>query len=74
MKKFEDFLKENDKDSVEKNIRAKAKESGIPYKELKDVFDQGMRAWQASGKGKGSPYSWGYGRVNAYIKGDPDVR
>jgi len=74
MKTFEDFMNESNKldDAIEAGLKKKAKESGKSLAKLRQVFEKGAAAWEASAGGKSTPEAWGYGRVNAYIKGELD--
>jgi len=43
-------------------------ETGIPYEDLKDVYDIGVGAYASSGSRTGmSAEQWGYGRVYAFV-------
>lgn len=43
-------------------------ESGVPYEDLKDVYDIGIGAYASSGSRTGmSAEQWGYGRVYSFI-------
>jgi hypothetical protein len=58
----------------EKAIQNKAKESGIPYGILKEVYSRGMAAWQSGHRPGVSPQQWSLGRINSFITGSGGAR
>lgn len=62
-KSFESFLVEN------KAVRKKAKETGISYSILKQVYDRGVAAWKTGHRPGTTPQQWGLARVNSFATG-----
>ena len=64
--------------AVNKSLRKKAKESGIPYSTLKKVFERGEAAWLTGSRPGVGMTQWAMARVNSFIKGsrkhDRDLR
>jgi len=59
-------------DIVEARIEAlekKAKQSGIPYGILKQVYDRGMAAWKGGHRPGATSHQWAFARVNSFIVG-----
>jgi hypothetical protein len=59
-------------DIVEARIEAlekKAKQSGIPYGILKQVYDRGMAAWKSGHRPGATSHQWAFARVNSFIVG-----
>ena len=57
---------------VEKTLRSKAIESGVPYYVLMSVFKRGIGAFKTNpaspaAKGVTSKDQWAYGRVRAFL-------
>lgn len=50
-------------------LAKKAKESGIPYGILKQVYDRGMAAWKGGHRPGATSHAWAYARVNSFIVG-----
>lgn len=50
-------------------LEKKAKESGIPYGILKQVYDRGMAAWKGGHRPGATSHAWAYARVNSFIVG-----
>lgn len=50
-------------------LEKKAKESGIPYSILKQVYDRGMAAWKGGHRPGATSHAWAYARVNSFIVG-----
>lgn len=50
-------------------VGVKAKESGISYSILKQVYDRGMAAWKKTHRPGTTPHQWAIARVNSFIKG-----
>jgi len=53
----------------EKAIKKKAKETGISYSILKDVFDRGVAAWKTGHRPGTTPVQWGLARINSFATG-----
>ena len=54
--------------SAPKGLKRIALETGLPLRDLKDVYDAGVGAYASSGSRPGmSAEQWGYGRVYAFI-------
>jgi len=56
-------------ESSTKALKNKAKETGIAYGILKDVYDRGMAAWKTGHRPGVSPNQWAMGRVNSFATG-----
>lgn len=56
-------------ENSEKALEVKAKETGISYDILKQVFDRGMAAWKTGHRPGATQHQWGYARVNSFIMG-----
>lgn len=52
--------------AAEKNLKAKAKKSGIPYGILKQVYNRGMAAWKTGHRPGASQQAWAHARVNSF--------
>ena len=52
-----------------KALEKKAKQSGISYGILKQVFDRGMAAWKGGHRPGVPPHAWAHARVNSFIVG-----
>ena len=50
-----------------KDLRAKAKVTGIPYKVIKEVYDKGLAAWKTGHRPGATGQQWGYARVHSFI-------
>lgn len=50
-------------------LKNKAKESGISYDILKQVYDRGMAAWKTGHRPGAGPHQWAFARVNSFIVG-----
>jgi len=55
-------------------LKEKAKESGISYGILKQVFERGMAAWRSGHRPGVAPQQWAMGRVNSFITGAGKAR
>jgi hypothetical protein len=68
MKKYKSLLL----DIQEARITAlekKAKQSGISYGILKQVYDRGMAAWKGGHRPGATSHQWAFARVNSFIVG-----
>jgi hypothetical protein len=54
--------------AAEKNLRAKAKKSGIPYGILKQVYNRGMAAWKTGHRPGAGQQQWAHARVNSFTR------
>jgi hypothetical protein len=52
-----------------KGVRKKAKETGIPYSILNQVFKRGKAAWKTGHRPGTTPDQWGYARINSFATG-----
>jgi hypothetical protein len=52
-----------------KGVRNKAKETGIPYSILNQVFKRGKAAWKTGHRPGTTPDQWGYARINSFATG-----
>ena len=50
-------------------LEKKAKQSGIPYGILKQVYDRGMAAWKGGHRPGATSHQWAFARVNSFIVG-----
>lgn len=51
------------------SLEKKAKQSGIPYGILKQVYDRGMAAWKGGHRPGATSHQWAFARVNSFIVG-----
>ena len=52
-----------------KAVRNKAKETGISYSILKQVYDRGVAAWKTGHRPGTTPQQWGLARINSFATG-----
>lgn len=52
-----------------KAVQNKAKETGVPYKILKQVYDRGIAAWRTGHRPGTTPHQWGLARINSFVTG-----
>jgi hypothetical protein len=52
-----------------KGLEKKAKETGISYSILKQVYDRGMAAWRTGHRPGASQHQWAFARVNSFCTG-----
>lgn len=50
-------------------VKNKAKETGIPYEILKQVYDRGIAAWRTSHRPGTTPHQWALARINSFATG-----
>lgn len=62
------------KSPLEKALRTKSEESGIPYRILKQVHNRGKAAWNTGHRPGCSQNQWAMGRVNSFITGVGSAR
>jgi hypothetical protein len=52
-----------------KAVETKAKETGISYDILKQVYDRGMAAWKTGHRPGAGPHQWALARINSFVTG-----
>jgi hypothetical protein len=69
--KEETVSEESAREITEKidGLEKKAKETGISYSILKDVYDRGMAAWKSGHRPGTTPHQWAFARVNSFVTG-----
>jgi hypothetical protein len=50
-----------------KDLRSKARVTGIPYKIIKEVYNKGLAAWKTGHRPGATAQQWGYARVHSFI-------
>lgn len=55
-------------------LKTKAKESGIPMRLLRQVYNKGMKAWNTGHRPGVAQQQWAMGRVNSFITGSGGAR
>lgn len=69
-KKYEKMFGEaNQLNEKIKAVETKAKETGISYNILKQVYDRGMGAWKQSHRPGTTPQQWALARINSFVTG-----
>lgn len=66
------YKKKFNKEDINENKEAlqnKAKDSGISYSILKQVYNRGMAAWKTGHRPGTTPQQWAMARVNSFITG-----
>ena len=56
-----------DDDKVEKALKKKEEETGVPIKFLRIVMRRGMAAWRTGHRPGAGVHQWGYARVNSFL-------
>ncbi len=56
-----------DNEAVEKGLKTKSKESGVPIGILRAVMRRGMAAWKSGHRPGAGQEQWGYARVNSFL-------
>jgi hypothetical protein len=69
MKSFKDFKNELELQETIKAVKNKAKQSGISYGILKQVYDRGMAAWKGGHRPGATPQQWALARINSFLTG-----
>lgn len=64
-----DFEINESETNVDKALKNKSKDSGIPVSILRKVYSKGMQAWNAGHRPGVTQHQWGMGRVNSFITG-----
>ena len=62
------------KTNVDKALKNKSEDSGIPVSILRKVYSKGMQAWNAGHRPGVAQHQWGMGRVNSFITGSGGAR
>jgi hypothetical protein len=68
MKKYKSLLS-NIQEARIAALEKKAKQSGISYGILKQVYDRGMAAWKGGHRPGANSHQWAFARVNSFIVG-----
>jgi len=69
MKNFKDLKNQLELQESKKALQNKAKQSGISYGILKQVYDRGMAAWKGGHRPGATPQQWALARVNSFLTG-----
>ncbi len=69
MKRFKDLKTELELTESKKALQNKAKQSGVSYGILKQVYDRGMAAWKGGHRPGATPQQWALARVNSFLTG-----
>jgi hypothetical protein len=74
---FDDFLNEAEKaegdrgpidnPDIEKALKKKSEETGVPIQFLRIIMRRGMAAWKTGHRPGAGQEQWGYARVNAFL-------
>ena len=56
-----------DDEKVEKALKKKEEETGVPVKFLRIVMRRGMAAWRTGHRPGAGVHQWGYARVNSFL-------
>ena len=56
-----------DDEKVEKALKKKEEETGVPIKFLRIVMRRGMAAWRTGHRPGAGVHQWGYARVNSFL-------
>lgn len=67
-KSFSDILRSFSAslENFEKALKNKSKETNIPYKILKEVYDRGLAAWRTGHRPGVTQHQWAMARVNSF--------
>ncbi len=60
-----------DNAAIEKGLKTKSEESGVPIKFLRIVMRRGMAAWKSGHRPGAGQEQWGYARVNSFLTQAP---
>lgn len=69
MKTYEELRQTITEAEQIEGLKKKAKESGISYSILKQVYDRGMDAWKGGHRPGVPAQGWAFARVNSFIVG-----
>jgi rhodanese-related sulfurtransferase len=50
-----------------KSLEEKSKVSGVPLKDIKEVYNRGMAAWRTGHRPGATQQQWGYARVHSFL-------
>lgn len=64
-----DGKKKIDSEKIEKALKNKEKETGIPIEALRLIMRRGMAAWRSSHRPGVGQEQWGYARINSFATG-----
>lgn len=56
-----------DDEKVEKALKTKSEETGVPMEFLRIVMRRGMAAWRTGHRPGATQHQWGYARVNSFL-------
>lgn len=60
-----------DDDAIEKGLKNKSEETGVPIALLRIVMRRGMAAWKSGHRPGATQQQWGYARVNSFLTKQP---
>jgi hypothetical protein len=60
-----------DSKSIEKGLKTKSEETGVPLELLRIVMRRGMAAWKSGHKPGAGQEQWGYARLNSFLTKAP---
>jgi len=58
-------------DKVEKALKTKSEDTGVPLPLLRIVMRRGMAAWKTGHRPGATEHQWGYARVNSFLTKQP---
>ena len=50
-----------------KSLKAKAKATGVPLKQIRESYNRGMAAWRTGHRPGATQQQWGYARVHSFL-------
>lgn len=68
---FHERFKNPETPRIKKALQRKSKQTGFPYRILREVFSRGYEAWFEGHRPGTNPYQWGLARVNSFAVGGP---
>lgn len=68
-KAYEKMYGESLEEGTIESVKNKAKETGISYSILKQVYNRGMAAWKGSHRPGTTPQQWAMARINSFATG-----
>lgn len=60
-----------DDEKVEKALKTKSEDTGVPLPMLRIVMRRGMAAWKTGHRPGATEHQWGYARVNSFLTKQP---
>ena len=60
-----------DNDAIEKGLKTKSEETGVPLELLRIVMRRGMAAWKSGHRPGAGQEQWGYARINSFLTKAP---